>query len=66
MMIKVNCIYNNKGAWCNNLNINKSLFGLGARCCSEYPNSSELCPHQEKVRKPSSPSPSPPLKRKKV
>ena len=38
MIIKVNCKYNDKGAWCTNKNIKRSLFGIGARCCSEYNN----------------------------
>lgn len=36
MFKKINCIYNNKGAWCTNQKIKKSLFGIGARCCSEH------------------------------
>lgn len=35
MVIKVNCKYNDQGAWCTNKNVKRSLFGLGARCCSE-------------------------------
>lgn len=33
MIVKVNCTYNNSGAWCRNKNIYRSLFGLGARIC---------------------------------
>ena len=36
MYVKVNCIYNDKGAWCTNKNVKRSLLGLGARVCSEY------------------------------
>ena len=36
MQKKVNCKYNDKGAWCTNKNIKRSLFGIGARCCVEF------------------------------
>ena len=36
MMIKINCKHNNQGVWCNNKDVDRSLFGLGARCCSEF------------------------------
>ncbi len=52
-MINVNCIYNEKGAWCTNLNVKRSLFGLGARCCSEYKElSCRKCPHSEANPRP--------------
>lgn len=38
VVVKVNCIDNDKGAWCKNKNIKRSLWGLGARCCIEYRN----------------------------
>lgn len=36
MQRKINCKYNEKGAWCTNENIKRSLFGIGARCCTEF------------------------------
>lgn len=36
MMVNINCIYFEKGGYCTNTKVNKSLFGYGARCCSEY------------------------------
>lgn len=36
MQIKINCKYNDQGAWCTNKNIKRSLFGIGARCCTEF------------------------------
>lgn len=36
MVIKVNCKYNDDGAWCINKEIKRSLFGIGTRCCSEF------------------------------
>ena len=38
MNLRVNCICNDRGAWCKNKNIKRSLFGLGARCCIDYPD----------------------------
>lgn len=54
MPININCKYNDNGAWCKNLNIKRSLFGLGARCCVLFPDKflSNLCKYQEKYRKP--------------
>jgi hypothetical protein len=31
MTIKINCKYNDNGAWCTNKKIKRPLFGLGAR-----------------------------------
>jgi hypothetical protein len=36
MIRKVNCKCNDNGAWCTNKNVKRSLFGIGARCCSEF------------------------------
>jgi hypothetical protein len=55
MLIKINCIYNNRGAWCVNKNIKRSLFGIGARCCIEYPYKNDICPYQKKYKKPPPP-----------
>lgn len=54
---KVNCKYNEKGAWCNNKNIKRSLFGLGARCCIEFHDG--VCPVKEKTTRKAPPPPSP-------
>ena len=35
VMINVNCIYNDKSAWCKHKGIKKSMFGIGARVCVE-------------------------------
>lgn len=43
MPIKINCTDNDEGAWCKNKNIPRSLFGLGARCCVEYPRAFDCC-----------------------
>ena len=37
MGVSINCIFNDQGAWCTNKNIKRSVFGIGARCCIEYP-----------------------------
>ena len=64
-MIRINCIHNDRGAWCHNKNIKRSLFGLGARCCVLYPNWSENCEYQEKLKRPNI-QPPPPLPKKKI
>lgn len=49
MILKINCKHNNKGAWCTNKNIKRSLFGLGARCCIEHNDG--VCELKEKFKK---------------
>jgi len=36
MRKKINCIHNEKGAWCKNKNVKRSIFGFGARVCCEF------------------------------
>ena len=52
MGINVNCRHNDHGAWCKNLNIKRSLFGVGARRCVLYPYLSGNCQYQERYPKP--------------
>jgi len=49
MIVKVNCIYNNSGAWCKNKNIYRSLFGIGARVCPVH--NGGVCSLQIKKKK---------------
>lgn len=59
-MRNVNCKFNDNHAWCNNKNIKRSLFGLGARCCKVYPNGKEdNCEYNEKYPRPILHPPSP-------
>lgn len=37
MIININCIDNYDGVFCNNKKIKRSLFGLRARHCIDYP-----------------------------
>lgn len=53
-----NCIYNDRGAWCTNKNIKKSLFGLGARCCVEFYDCAD-CIHKVGHKRPTAPPPPP-------
>ena len=62
MNIKINCIYNDQGAWCKNITIKRSLFGLGARCCVIYPDWNSVCKHQKKYPKPTQIPPAPTYK----
>ena len=58
MMTKINCKQNDRGAWCKDKRIKRSLLGLGARCCVLYPNWTG-CEYQEKYPKPVAPPPPP-------
>ena len=58
--ININCIYSDQGAWCTNKNIKRSLCGIGARCCVEYPHiSKQTCEFKEKHKRPVPPPPPP-------
>jgi hypothetical protein len=62
MNININCIYNDKGAWCKNENVPKSFFGIGSRCCKEF-NGCEKCEFKEEHTRAKAPPPPPkPLK----
>lgn len=56
-MIKINCIYNDDGAWCKNKLVKRSLWGIGARCCLEYPHGH--CSYKVVYLKPEISPPSP-------
>ncbi len=62
MGIKINCKYNDRGVWCTNVMIKRSLFGLGARCCTQYPYANTICRQQIEHKRPP-PPPKPPPKR---
>ena len=49
---KVNCKWIDNVAWCKNKKVKRSLLGLGARCCKEYPPHQEKCPFKEPYPKP--------------
>jgi len=57
MKVNVNCKHNEKGAWCKNKSVKRSLFGIGARCCVKFGSCSAHCDHVEEYIKPSSPPP---------
>ena len=52
IIVKVNCKSNDRGAWCKDKRIKRSLFGIGARCCILYNNQVSKCEFQEKYKKP--------------
>lgn len=58
MQGKINCKYNDRGAWCTHRGIKRSLFGIGARCCVLYPplNGGE-CSYQREHPRPPAPRP---------
>lgn len=59
MQKKVNCKYNDRGAWCTNKNIKRSLFGIGARCCVEFSGNKGQCDLKEIRTLKAKPPPSP-------
>jgi len=55
MHLKINCKWNVDGTWCKNKKVKRSLFGFGARVCSEYNN--KPCWEKEQRKNPFSPPP---------
>jgi len=52
MLVKINCTYNDNGAWCKNKKVKRSMWGLGARCCILYPpDQGPNCIYQDKKPK---------------
>ena len=47
----INCSHNDRGPWCKNIRVKRSLWGLGARMCSVFQG--KPCPFQQKLVKPS-------------
>ena len=70
MNININCIYNDRGVWCINKNVKRSLFGFGARCCILYDNPyhpwDNICKYQVKWKKSSIVPPCPPPRSKPI
>lgn len=46
MLKKIDCVYNDSGAWCKNKLIKKSLCGIGTRVCLVF--GGKICLLQEK------------------
>lgn len=55
VMVNVNCIFNDNGAWCKNKKIKRSLLGFGPRLCIEEPYCQNKCKHQCKFPRPTIP-----------
>ena len=65
MMININCKSYERGGWCKDKRIKRSLFGIGARCCVLLDDHfSSKCPHQKKYPRPPAP-PAPMASRQK-
>jgi len=61
----INCIYNEKGAWCTNKNNISSFLGMKRRC-QLYPYGDMIdCKHREKHPRPKMPTVPPPPKSRK-
>ena len=50
IVVKINCTYNDQGAWCTDKRVKRSLWGFGARCCIEYCDN-KTCDYKEKKYK---------------
>lgn len=48
----INCIYNKNIIECINKNVERSLFGVGVRFCTEFLKDHEECPLKQKYVKP--------------
>ena len=59
----VNCQWNDKGYWCTNKKIRRSLWGIGARECQEYNTFCHKCPECKPWPRPVIPPPAPPKTR---
>lgn len=54
--VRINCTFNDNGAWCKNDNVKRSLLGVGARCCVLYPGlNGNTCQWQNMYPRPNSP-----------
>ena len=61
MGTKINCIYSDHGIWCKNKKIKRSVWGLGARICKEFPAlNGVICEHKIKYQRPIGVPPLPP------
>ena len=58
MNTKIDCTFNDGGAWCKCQDVKRSMFGIGARMCSVY--CGEYCVHQIRHTRPKPPPPPPP------
>ena len=54
----INCEYNDRGAWCKDVRVKRSLLGMGARCCLVFDNKD--CPYQIEYELPDAPPTPPP------
>jgi hypothetical protein len=60
--IRINCVYNDRGAWCKNKKIKRKL-GFLARVCLEFPGEKGGCPYITPHERPDLvPTPRPPRK----
>lgn len=61
-MININCQQNDRGAWCKDKRVRRSLLGIGVRCCKIFEG--DVCEYQKLYARP---DPVPPgIKEKKL
>jgi len=50
IIVKINCTQNDRGAWCKDKRIKRSIWGIGARCCIEYDD--KICDIKQPTKRP--------------
>ena len=57
--VNINCKQNDKGVWCKDKRVRRSLCGIGARMCIEFEG--KECPYVDRYSRPQMPSKGMPL-----
>ena len=52
MTVKINCEFNNLGAWCKCKQVKRKWYEIGGRGCIEYPYQIIKCPYKKDKPKP--------------
>ena len=57
MTIKINCEFNDLGAWCKCKQVKRKWYQIGGRGCMEYPDQINKCPYKTSGLKTPPPPP---------
>lgn len=49
---RVNCVYNDHGAWCKNKKTPRAFYVFGARCCALYHDDDATCDLRVMTKRP--------------
>jgi len=52
MTIKIDCKFNNLGAWCKCKQVKRKWYEMGGRGCIEYPYQTNKCVYKESTLRP--------------